>query len=528
MDEALLDCSIDFDEKVFDNVKSDSSDNTNDIIQYTSQASPEESPQEILRQQETIRLAAQGNNPMSNNVTGNNDTKAVGSEVDGRPAKRQCIEQVLIQTTNLGGTSASASSSGVDANAMVAMEAVNNPRRGIQRYEQAAGALQLMQQRQHRPAPAALGAPPAVVDNYVQPLEHRSRRFDDGVFDQQAQFSWRQPLQATQGWASIQPRQQQEAFQPAPMGQVAPPPMQRPQQPNFAPPIVNRQQVQHSPYNTTLDLQPIPAPGGHHIEGRFTHPFSSSELNRNVNIGNALPHWQQQQFVPTLNLPIMQQAPTFDPFWHLDLTDFLPLNTINAIRCRAYVDFAKLLPDNVEDPTDDYKYVPVKDGAVQTFQKTKRIKPKEIDGLMKWIRAFCVWSFVFLDSHPNEAKGLFQYLHNILDGDRRFVWSEVYNYDKQVRHGLERDHQRKIGPLDLRKWQMVTSYVKSTRPYQNRNSTPLFRKTNQANFHGNSRATCINFNRGNCERKKCRFLHACSNCKQEDHVGSNCKQQQRI
>ena len=39
-----------------------------------------------------------------------------------------------------------------------------------------------------------------------------------------------------------------------------------------------------------------------------------------------------------------------DPYCHLDLANFLPADIIKTIRSRGYVDFAKLLPANMEDP----------------------------------------------------------------------------------------------------------------------------------------------------------------------------------
>ena len=231
-----------------------------------------------------------------------------------------------------------------------------------------------------------------------------------------------------------------------------------------------------------------------------------------------------------------------DLYQHLDLADFLPSSTLAAIRSRAYVDFAKLLPDNVDDPlADDQNKDIAEVGGIKIQAKTKGTKNNAIDGVIKWTRAFCVWAFVFLDTNPTEAKGLFQYLHHILDGDKRFLWSSVYRYDKEVRLSMEKDLLRRIGPIDLRKWQHVVSYIK-TKPhvpmsqlmskrteFKDQRSPLAYSPMNyydqpKREFQQKKRLpTCNDFNRGKCNREKCKFAHACRRCRSINHGMHQCK-----
>ena len=84
----------------------------------------------------------------------------------------------------------------------------------------------------------------------------------------------------------------------------------------------------------------------------------------------------------------------------------------------------------------------------ETNNKSKT-KVKEIDGILHWIRAFSVWVYVFVESHLWEARGLFQYLTHILDGDRDYQWAAIYQYGRDIQHAMENDQYLRIGPTDL-------------------------------------------------------------------------------
>ena len=117
---------------------------------------------------------------------------------------------------------------------------------------------------------------------------------------------------------------------------------------NLAPPPVQHHNWQNYPvYNTLMDLPVIPTPGGtRQIQGWF--PFygygQGNNLYNNLNGANLtspVTHPLSHQGAPRV-LP--------DPFGHLDLANFLPPDVIAKIRARQYVDFAKLLQANMEDP----------------------------------------------------------------------------------------------------------------------------------------------------------------------------------
>ena len=329
-----------------------------------------------------------------------------------------------------------------------------------------------------------------------QAVDPGARAMDDRVWHQDPnpgqiqQQQWHPPLNVPQQQATMSQQVDAAAMNLAP------------------PPVLPRQQQ----YTTTLPLQPIATPNA---QRQITGIYPSYSFDGH-------------------NLRLV------DLFTHLDLADFLPTSTLAAIRSRAYVDFAKLLPDNVDDPlADDQNKEIAEVGGIKLQAKTKGTKNNAIDGIIKWCRSFCVWAFVFLDTNPDEAKGLFQYMHHMLEGDKRFMWNMVYRYDKEVRLSMEKDYTRRIGPIDLRKWQQVVSYIKSKPVYNNNyvqqynrkkdirdarynpySGQPSYKKDNRG---GRMVHSCNDFNRGMCHREKCKFAHICKRCKSDKHAAIHCK-----
>ena len=67
-----------------------------------------------------------------------------------------------------------------------------------------------------------------------------------------------------------------------------------------------------------------------------------------------------------------------DPFCHLDLANFLPADTIKTIRSRGYVDFAKLLPANMEDPVTETNTQQVTSTSRVCVQATTKNQSKQL------------------------------------------------------------------------------------------------------------------------------------------------------
>ena len=90
-----------------------------------------------------------------------------------------------------------------------------------------------------------------------------------------------------------------------------------------------------------------------------------------------------------------------------------------------------------------------------------------------------------------------------------------------------------MGPIDLRKWQNVTSYVKNKRDsvqsFPRRNEKECVSQQtwkggkDMAKSRQCSPLTCNDFNKGSCTRKFCKFAHSCNICGANNHAGVNCK-----
>ena len=331
-------------------------------------------------------------------------------------------------------------------------------------------------------------------------------------------FSWRDPLQATRVWGQF--------------NQAAAPMAHRPVAPATAPRDAGRQNLTPPPVNqpatlpsftTTFPVLEVQTPNGQRtIQGWSQTNFNPSPYYNCAN--NAMRDMNYDNVAWTGYHPQYQGWGGFQQHEpSLDLANFLPSSTIQSIHAWAYVDFTKILPDNNDDGLEECEEteLPTQGSSrVQCVVRHKKVKAQSIDGIIKWIRAFSIWAFVYLDTHPGEGKGLFQHLHQILDGDRQYVWSKVYKCDKAVRQNVAKDNNLKIGVMDLRLWQNVSGHIKhamqiTMRPSASRSKVKSSGKRNKP--------PCRRYNDGHCSRDHCRFAHVCEICKSESHTKLTCK-----
>ena len=329
------------------------------------------------------------------------------------------------------------------------------------------------------------------------------------------EYTWRDPLQAVRTWG-----QQQVLAPPTPPIMQAPllaannfrDPLREMNRPNLAPPQMSTMAVQPT-YTTSFPSLDIHMPSGlRTIQGWSPQQFPTFDHNpSNAHFWPQTMGWGN--FLPS------------DPNSYLDLANFLPTSMLQSIRARAYIDFSKLLPDNNDDEMDECEEMELPMQGSSTLQcvvRHKKVKTQSIDGIIKWIRAFCIWSFVFLDTHPHEGKGLFQHLYQILDGDRQFVWTKVYKYDKAVRNNLAKDNSLKMGIMDLKLWQNISGHVKR-QLHVNYRQSPAQGRASSGRGTKKGKPACRQFNEGNCNRENCRFAHVCELCKSDSHTKHQCK-----
>ena len=288
------------------------------------------------------------------------------------------------------------------------------------------------------------------------------------------------------------------------------------------PPIQHHNWTTGLVYNTLMNLPIIPTTGGNRQIQGWCPPFSGltynsfgvpSNMNGLAFNGNAISSSATLIGGGAIAHSSNAAPVQVDPFCHLDLANFLPADTIKTIRSRGYIDFAKLLPANMEDlitETNTQQVTSIGGLCLQATTK-KPVKTVEIDGIIKWVRTFSVWSFVFLDTHPNEAKGLFQYMAAMINGDKCYCWNILYNYDKNIRFDLSKDPFKHIGPCNVIRCQDVTGYVKvhpgkifgflpnSPVCSPHRHQRQVMRREEVRS----AKATCHKFNAGNCTCKKC-------------------------
>ena len=195
-------------------------------------------------------------------------------------------------------------------------------------------------------------------------------------------------------------------------------------------------------------------------------------------------------------------------------------STIEKIGKGEYIDFAKLIPKDrikVEEETEMKMviragrtfYVPVNDGM-------------SISGFNKWETAFRIFSNIYTKFQPHRASELIQYNHIIHMASLKYIWENVYSYDK--------DFHLHLSKHPTRSWAIILQQSWSLR-LQDRIRYPDFHDKFTGHGHrakgkGNSNHSevCCKFNRGKCTyRANCKFDHHCSYCNKFGHPSVNCR-----
>ena len=184
-----------------------------------------------------------------------------------------------------------------------------------------------------------------------------------------------------------------------------------------------------------------------------------------------------------------------------------------------YIDFAKLLPRDRIRPDEETEmkmimkagrtyYVPVNEGSA-------------ITGFNKWELAFRIFSNIYTKAHPGRASELIQYNHIIHMASLRYVWENVYAYDKDFRTHLSRHPGRSWGIILQQSWTLRLQDKIRFSDFHERFGNNKGR-TNSSHHGGNE--VCRKFNRGKCNfGSACKYDHRCSYCYKFGHPSLSCR-----
>ena len=196
--------------------------------------------------------------------------------------------------------------------------------------------------------------------------------------------------------------------------------------------------------------------------------------------------------------------------------------TRDKILNHEYIDFAKLLHKDkpgsgFED--DQQRMMMVNKGGMSYWVPME--KSNSINNYHKWDQAFRVYLDIYTTCYPEQTSELIQYSHIIQMAAGSYLWDNVYLYDREFRHHMEKYPSRSWGVILQQAW---TMFLKD----RLHNSTP--NQNYKAGFGSTEnkshilRKLCFSFNEGFCKfGSRCKFEHKCGLCGKFGHGAHNCR-----
>ena len=122
-----------------------------------------------------------------------------------------------------------------------------------------------------------------------------------------------------------------------------------------------------------------------------------------------------------------------------------------------YVEFNKLLAKHRTLKEDEgYQRLEIVNRNGQSFlSPVSECDALQINSYHRWEQAFCIFSNVLTSKYPAKGPELLQYNHMIHSASLSYVWDNVYSYDREFRHHIERHPQRPWNILLQQAWTML-------------------------------------------------------------------------
>lgn len=198
------------------------------------------------------------------------------------------------------------------------------------------------------------------------------------------------------------------------------------------------------------------------------------------------------------------------------LATHLPRKLTQSILNGEYVDFASLLPENVDLHPHSSFSIAFDGSSVTIPLPTQTLK---IDSLDKWLTAFSIYSSVVVSRFPLKASQLLSYQQIIRSAARKFRGLAWYSYDVDFRRKAAKKPFLNWGERDLQLYLDKFTGLARTACFSCGSadhlaeSCPLSHPRSHSNSTSRSEQLCANFNRGKpCATQPCPFQHRCTNC----------------
>ena len=212
----------------------------------------------------------------------------------------------------------------------------------------------------------------------------------------------------------------------------------------------------------------------------------------------------------------------------LELFNHVPVTTRDKVVRGEYVDFATLLPNHSGD-SDSLELKATPGG----FSLQPKNHTKKIDGFHKWLRAYRTFMGIYLWPNPTPAVDMLQYMELIHNTSSQYAWQAVYSFDIMVRQEQAQhpatswsDNRLSLYTRNL----VQNPFAQLTSGQQSKPKT-FSQQTNRPNSRQNTKPSntadpntqvCLDFNKGACTHKPCKFSHTCSKCFKPGHPATKC------
>ena len=191
----------------------------------------------------------------------------------------------------------------------------------------------------------------------------------------------------------------------------------------------------------------------------------------------------------------------------------IPEKLVTKIRTGQFIDLADLLTENLKgQETEPQTYL---DGKLLVPSSKKRIQ--EITGIVTWVEAFTVYSWILCSAHPSRWQDMTQYKLLILKTSRQFPGKTWLHYDIAFRKDAAASGLVDWSPMNL------DLYNFHTRATLLQTSLSSNVPSSASRMLASSTNICRSWNDGTCRWPfgQCRYRHCCEKCEGE-HPRVNC------
>ena len=145
------------------------------------------------------------------------------------------------------------------------------------------------------------------------------------------------------------------------------------------------------------------------------------------------------------------------------------------------------------------------------------VRTKPLSSIYEWLPLFCTYASIYLQAHADEAAALMTYMVAIMNMSKRHGGYAWRVYDDKFRR------IRALSPTlpwHVTNWDLAMDAIHA--------NVPAGRSAPPAPLHAKQRPTgkgyCFDYNsHGRCNRKPCKYAHACLNCGRQGHARRTCR-----